>query len=603
MTDRDQHTMKSWTLACFKLLVVWATSLWLGAAAQALTLPVHEIQMLSADKPQGEATPLPHFVEQSQSGLLTVRWRIPLPARLAEADIPALLMPQVVQGFRLRLHGQLIYELAPSNAQWLHNWHAPALVTLPKSMLKFNGSDALEFEQTGHMRGWLIAPMLLGEFNALRPLSDAYAFISQTLTTTIIAVCVLWGMFLIVVGAKSRARLLFYGGWISVLWSAMLGIAFVEQMPTSYWPAWRIAIYFLIGWLIYCEILFNCAIYQKRLQRLPHALLLLCINAGWVGFGIWGRPAEAFLDVVWTSLVVLIYVGIVVWVVGIGLARKDWQRAVPIALFMVVYMVLSQHDHALNTRGLLVRMPTDTQALWQNILFQPVYLAHLALPAFIGMTLWLVGKGHIQVTKKQWLHERQLSEERERVVTDIHDGVGSRINLLLWSLRTSAPPPPQIAEELQNCMDELRFAIDPPTSGQQTLHNALETLVRRLSASAPPDLQMRYACDGLGAAEMPSNAGLQLYKATHECLSNALRHSGATQITVCLDHLGNQVEVSIRDNGRGIAGWDNAQQAQADRRSTSLGLVGLKNRMQRQNGRCHIESSAQGTCVRLSVPV
>lgn len=595
--------MKSLTLACLKLLFVWVSCLWPGLPAQALTLPVHEIQMLSADKPQGEATPLPHFIEQSQSGLLTVRWQIPLPAQLAEADIPALLMPQAVQGLRLRLHGQLIYELAPSNEQWLHNWHVPALVTLPKSMLEFQGNDVLEFEQTGHMRGWLVAPMLLGEFKALRPLSDAYAFISQTMTTTIVAVCGFWGVFLIVVGSKSQAKLLFYGGWISVLWSAMIGIAFISQMPTPYWPAWRIAIYFLIGWLIYCEILFNCAIYNKRLHRWHHGLLLLCMNAGWVAFGVLGHPAEAFLDSVWTGGVVLIYLGIVLWVIGIGLARKDWQRAVPIAVFMLIYMALSQHDHALNTRGLLVRMPSDTQALWQNLLFQPIYLAHLALPAFIGMTLWLVGKDHIQVTQKQRLHEHQLSQERERMVTDIHDGVGSRINLLLWSLRTNAPPPPQIAEELQNCMDELRFAIDPPTSGHHTLHNALQTLVQRLAGSAPPDLQIRYERTGLSTADMSSNVGLQLYKATHECLSNALRHSGATQITVQLHHHQDRIEVSVSDNGRGIPGWDNNGQEQNGRRSTSLGLVGLKNRMQHQRGHCHIASSVQGTCVRLSLSV
>ena len=261
--------MKSFTLVCLKLLIVWVSSLWPGLTAQALTLPVHEIQMLSADKPLGEPTPLPHFIEQRQSGLLTVRWQIPLPAQLAEADIPALLMPQAVQGLRLRLRGQLIYELAPSNEQWLHNWHVPALVTLPKAMLEFKGNDVLEFEQTGHMRGWLVPPMLLGEFQALRPLSDTYAFISQTMTTTIVAVCGFWGIFLIVVGGKSQAKLLVYGGWISVLWSAMIGIAFISQMPTPYWPVWRIAIYFLIGWLIYCEILFNCAIQQALAPLAP----------------------------------------------------------------------------------------------------------------------------------------------------------------------------------------------------------------------------------------------------------------------------------------------------------------------------------------------
>jgi len=601
MRENPQHESICSILS--KLVAVLTTALWLGQAAQAMHLPVHEIRMHSADESHTDTVPLPHLIQQDHSGLLTVRWLVPLPPQLAQANLPALLVPQAVQGFRVRLRGQLVFELAPSNERMLRNWFAPALVALPKSMIDPQGNDVLEFEQTGHLRGWFIAPMLLGEFNALQPLFDSYAFISQTMEIAIMAVCGLWGVFLIVVGIQSNARLLFYGGLIAVLWSAMIGIAFMPRILAEYWYVWRMSLYFITGWLIYCEILFNCAIYQKQLKPLHNAVLLVCMNAGWVAFGLLGWPAETFLDEVWTGLVTLMYAGSVMWVIGIAIARKDWQRAVPIAVFLAISMALSWHDHSLYTGSLQIQLPDDAQALWSTLLSQPLYLIHLVLPAFIGMTLWLVGKDHIRITKNQWLHEHQLSQARERMVADIHDGVGSRINLLLWSLRTSAPPPARIAEELQYCMDELRFAIDPPSSGQHTLHNALETLVQRLSASAPPDLQIRYERSGPGTAEVSSEAGLQLYKATHECLSNALRHSGATQITVRLDQQETEIEVSVSDNGRGVPGWDNARQAQLERRSTSLGLVGLKTRMQHRNGRCHIESSAQGTNVRLSLPV
>ena len=595
--------MKAWMLHGMRLLVACWLGIGLGHAAHAMTWSVQEVRMLSGQPPGGQTVALPHFIEQEHLGLHTVRWQVQLPAQLAQAHMPALLLPQPVQGFRIRLRDQLIYELAPSDEQTFRTWYAPALVALPKALIDPRGGEVLEFEQTGHLRGWFIAPMQLGEFNSLRPLSDGYAFISQTLKIAVVLVCGVWGVFLLVVGTKSRSRLHTAGGWIAVLWSAMIGIAFIVQIPSDYAFLWRLSLYLMTGWVIYFEILFNCAIYPRPMRPAYRYGLLAYLNAGGAAFAVLGWQAEAFLDTVWTSGAVLTYMACVLWVIGVGVARRDWQRAIPIALFLVVSMVFSQHDQALLNGTLPIRMPTEASALWPNLLALPVNLIHLLLPIFIALTLWLVGKEHITLTRSQWLHERQLSQARERMVTDIHDGVGARINLLIWSMRTRPPEPSHIAQELQACMDELRFAINPPTSGQQTLHKALDTLVHRLAAVAPADVHIAYQYAGPDAAQVPTDAGLQLYKAANECLSNALRHSGATQIGVRLERRAGEIAVTVQDNGQGIPDWDNALQQQTQRRSTSLGLVGLQQRMQQRGGRCQIESSAQGTCVRLTVPV
>ena len=195
-----------------------------------------------------------------------------------------------------------------------------------------------------------------------------------------------------------------------------------------------------------------------------------------------------------------------------------------------------------------------------------------------------------------------VNEQRERIVNDIHDGVGSRINLLLWSLRTKTPQAEQVESELQRCMEELRFAINPSQAGHETLHKALSDLCGRLKIQAANDgVVLGYQRSGL-TAPVPSEVGLHLYKATQEVLSNALRHSQATTIQVALHQEAGQINIEVVDDGTGIPDWDESSQTQRSQTVTSMGLKSLSHRIKSKNGQVHITSSTEGTRVRMTVP-
>jgi signal transduction histidine kinase len=554
--------------------------------AQATTQSIDEIQWARADGQGFETIELPHFVEQDQSGLQQVRWRIRLPEAIKTAELPTLLLPQPIQGFRLRWDGELIHELTPSDSSVLRHWYSPALIQLPKSKIQNAQDLVLEFEQTGHLRTWVIAPLAVGEWQVLKPMADRYAFVSDTLATSVNVVCVLLGLFLLAVGRRLQLPLYQYSGWIAILWSALMGIAYTDSVPAVGWFVWRLSLYAITGYLIYFQIRFNFAMENQTLSHPLRWFLLIFLNAGWVTFVLMGRPAEVLLDTWWTGLAVAIYALNLAWILVSSIARKHWRNTWAILFFLTVSMSFALHDYGMQTGLNLWGDQTVSDA------FEPMYLTHLILPVFLVMTLWLVGKDFIV-----------LNQAQARLVGDIHDGVGSRINLLLWSLRTTQPTATHITHELQRCVDELRFAINPASATHQTLHQALSALIDRLQAHAPPGLVLTYEHTGESTQAMPSDIGLHLYKAVHECLSNALRHSAASRISVRLDQRNQGVEVSVSDNGRGIPRWSNEQQVQIDRSASSLGLMGLRSRMQSRQGRCTIESSALGTHVRLAFDV
>lgn len=579
--------------------------LWLGWACplRALTLPIHEIEISSE---QGPPTPtaLPHFIHQAQSGLLAVNWQIRLPAELTQEELPALLLPQPIQGARFSLNGQLVFELPRSTVVQLYNWYSPILIQLPRHLLQPGQDHILLIEQQGHLRGWFVAPMLVGDLLTLRPLYETYTFISQTLSTTINLLCGLMGIFLVIMGIRTRQSNYRYSGLTILTWSLLFSLALISRIPAEHWFLWRMVVYLLTGWLIYFVTRFIFSIFDHSIPKTLRIGALLLVNAGWIVFALLGQSTEVLLDIVWTGLVVCLYIVGSGWVIMTALHRKDWQRIIPIGMHWIVTSCLAIHDYTLQSGSLPIVIPTQPKELWQNLILQPIYLTHLALPAFAVMALWLLAKDLVQKTGAQLLYEKQLYEQREHIVSDIHDGVGSRINLLLWSLRMQTPDIDHIEDELQRCTEELRFAINPRESGHETLHHALQQLIHRMQkACAASNIALQYECTGPTIAPVPSDIGLHLYKASQECLSNALRYSQASLIVLRLTCNPDEVQIVINDNGCGIAYWDNAMQQQTKRLGTSMGLRSLQNRIQSRGGRCIIHSSALGTKILLAVPL
>jgi signal transduction histidine kinase len=101
---------------------------------------------------------------------------------------------------------------------------------------------------------------------------------------------------------------------------------------------------------------------------------------------------------------------------------------------------------------------------------------------------------------------------------------------------------------------------------------------------------------------LSSERGLHLYKAAHEGLSNALRHSGATHIRVRLSHSETGVVLRIEDNGHGIPGWTAHAQPNTEIRATAMGLRGMQHRLHSLGGECIIESGPGGTRLSFVLP-
>lgn len=186
--------------------------------------------------------------------------------------------------------------------------------------------------------------------------------------------------------------------------------------------------------------------------------------------------------------------------------------------------------------------------------------------------------------------------ERQRILGDVHDGVGSQLLGLMIQVKAKAIADDRLVQGLESCMDDLRLIVDSLDPVERSLDVSLAELRERLEPRcaaagvtltwSQPDTAAPLPVDGVQA--------LQVLRALQEMFTNALRHSGSDRIDFALAGPAGparSIAVEVRDHGRGF----DPQAA----RTGGRGLTSLRSRAHRLGGELTIEPAGPGTRVRL----
>ncbi|MGV8804215.1 MAG: sensor histidine kinase [Polaromonas sp.] len=194
-----------------------------------------------------------------------------------------------------------------------------------------------------------------------------------------------------------------------------------------------------------------------------------------------------------------------------------------------------------------------------------------------------------------------VNSERRRIAQDLHDGVGSQLMNLLATLDTHKPEQQAIALILEQSLLDLKVMVDSIESTEGNVIQALGMLRYRVQHALDKlGIRMVWMVDVDGPLEnFCGERALHVLRITQECISNTMRHAGASVIEViCRYHSESDcLQLEVHDNGRGIP-------SRKDGRPTGKGLSGLQRRADKLGGKLKIVTKAQhGTSVRLQVPL
>ena len=209
--------------------------------------------------------------------------------------------------------------------------------------------------------------------------------------------------------------------------------------------------------------------------------------------------------------------------------------------------------------------------------------------------------------------EREIIEignrEQQRIANDLHDGLGQDLTGIALMLRgigaqlrnegSSACVNIEDVIGLVNVAIEntraLARGLSPVSAERDGLAAALQALAAR--ATERCGIPVTFEARVTQCLPFDDTAATHLYRIAQEALTNALRHSLATAVTVSLATTASEVQLQVTDNGRGFSGT-------ALEESDGLGLKIMRYRAQMLGGNLAFGNGmAGGAIVRCSCPL
>jgi signal transduction histidine kinase len=190
-----------------------------------------------------------------------------------------------------------------------------------------------------------------------------------------------------------------------------------------------------------------------------------------------------------------------------------------------------------------------------------------------------------------------LSQERQRLMREMHDGLGSALMSSLIAVERGQMQSADIVQVLRECVDDLKITIDSLEPVGDDLLILLATLRYRLEG--------RLEAAGIGlkwnVSAVPSltwlnpTLSLHILRIAQEILTNVLKHAHARSIAVTVSHDADHISIVVEDDG---VGFDVAAKMRAGR-----GLANLQQRAALLHAAFMIDSRPGSTRACLRLPV
>jgi PAS domain S-box-containing protein len=227
------------------------------------------------------------------------------------------------------------------------------------------------------------------------------------------------------------------------------------------------------------------------------------------------------------------------------------------------------------------------------------------------------------ITERKRVEEtlRQLSgqllrlqdEERRKIARDLHDSTGQVLVALatdLSQLHASIPASNRklrkLASRCQALADQsvrevrtLSYLLHPPMLDEAGLEDAIRHYAGGFTerTGIQVALQISPCCE-----RMARDVELALFRVVQESLTNVQRHSGSRAAKICIECDFGQMTLEVSDRGHGTP-RNQRKRPMALSFRLGVGIPSMRERVNLIGGQLAIESSGNGTTVRVTLPL
>ena len=220
----------------------------------------------------------------------------------------------------------------------------------------------------------------------------------------------------------------------------------------------------------------------------------------------------------------------------------------------------------------------------------------LVLAACFGIGWFVrVRRARAVTYRAEALRRRQTAEERERVriARELHDVIGhalSQINVQASvGLHLMDRDPEQARAALGSIKDTSKTALEEVRSVLGVIRDGEAPLAPQAELAELPRLVAGVRSPGLDAQlvdrlDAPPRRAVQFaaYRIAQEALTNVVRHASASRAVVTVDHVGDELVLTVDDDGTGVRGAEGS------------GILGMRERASLLGGAVDLTASPLG---------
>jgi signal transduction histidine kinase len=533
------------------------------------------------------------------------------------AEPMGLYVPYLHHGARVWLNGQLMAFLPGANGLREVRWERPLLWQITPSLLR-PGPNELVFEMHPGLDMHVVrmAQVELGDWLTLEHKRNLREFLVQGIPQQAVLMCGFMAMFLALVWLMRPEETL-YGllAGALALWGLRTATFLVESLPHEAWLVWRSTYHWATGGFVIVLTWFARRYSQRNVGRWRW-LALAWWFAGPLALLMGGVAWEPWVNRYWTLGIALI--GMVgVWHFLVVLRRRGDTAAWLLMGAVGVTCLAGWHDMS------MVNWPQRLSWLGDAWVAQRLFLLHHAANLMLLCLAAVMTKrfvdtlrelGVMNRTLEAKVRQRELAldqvfrekaqlmvahateEERQRIVLDMHDGLGSRLFTTLTRIERGAADTAEMSRSLRACIDDMRLLIDALAPGPQELSAAFASFRYRwdenlLALHIEPswDIPDEVLEQPLGPHQV-----MQILQVLQEALTNVIKHAQASRVGIAAWIMpGGDTVFEVVDDGKGMP------EGVANR---GRGGISMRRRAERLGGHLKVESGEQGTRVVLAFP-
>ncbi|WP_422839302.1 sensor histidine kinase [Aquabacterium sp.] len=410
-----------------------------------------------------------------------------------------------------------------------------------------------------------LAHMDIGPRDVVEPVQQSARRARTYPTVGIVSVCGLLAVAGFAFATMTRQRIALFFGLSNGLWAIRAALWGMTDLPMPYslwfflidatYAAWMSLVVMQCLWLVSVQ-----KPWLERLQWLALAFMLVTSITAATGHAIWLKALglEATMLSAALAMLSIIYEAI----------RRPKETNVAMSLATLPMFVLAVWDHW----NVWLSGARDA---YQRYYYSPL----LVLFMLVAITLLMMRQFQLamrndeqyrrsleqeverQRAELQVQHERERARaqqtavmaERQRIVRDMHDGLGAQLAGMLAVVRSDQAIAQELEADIASAIAHLRSTIDNLSTSETDLSTVLAQFrfhhEQRLKRAG---LELIWQVELLPVPEWPSSALWELQQMLREAFANILKHARASTITVRADCRDGLCTICIQDDGCGF---------------------------------------------------